>query len=457
MDKKEDAGKEFEQELDSDTRFNFPQMLTERVTLGKKLVIAPEQANWLVCEEEEYVAFCFFRDGKSIEEVEKLLSNGQKMDSGQVATAVSRLITQIIGKEFLRGAMVDEGQMFKIVSLFLTAGCNLRCTTCWKRATIAGPDECSLDHWKTFLGAFKEFGGQIVTLTGGEPMLNLDCFKVAQHAKELGLKVVLLTNGTLVTKENAKALSDWCDEVQIGIDGPTAETHESVRGKGTFAKAISAIRELSAYPQCRLSIAITPTPATLPSLKSDLRQFATQMKEISPSIGFRVTRKLMEGRDIPSMTEEVARVFRKDVLALCDDQLEKDFSYKIDAATIIPNRRVFGCGLASTFSVWENGNIVICGYSPDPFGNIKNMGDGHMFFLNVTKALGQLLQSTRVENVHPCENCDLRYFCGGKCRKENRVAYGDPTICECDEEYKNEWYERLVRINPYVVEPITDI
>jgi len=159
---------------------------------------------------------------------------------------------------------------------------------------------------------------------------------------------------------------------------------------------------------------------------------------------------------LPPMIEEVARVFRRDILALCDDQLEKDFSYKIDAATIIPNCRVFGCGLASAFSVFENGNVVVCGYSPDPFGNIKNMGDGNEFLLNITETLGQLIRSTRVENVRPCGNCDLRYFCGGKCRKDNKVAYGDPTVCECDEEYKKEWYERLVRINPYVIEPLID-
>ena len=164
----------------------------------------------------------------------------------------------------------------------------------------------------------------------------------------------------------------------------------------------------------------------------------------------------MEGRNLASMTEEAALVFRRDILALCDDQLEKDFSYKIDAATIIPNCRVFGCGLASAFSVFENGNVVICGYSPNHFGNIKNMGDGKGFLFNVTNTLGQLIQSTRVENVRPCGNCDLRYFCGGKCRKDNMATYGDPTVCVCDEEYKNEWYERLVRINPYVVEPITD-
>ena len=455
MNREEHDGREFKQEIDLNTCFSFPKVLTEHVILGKKLIIAPEQANWMVCEDAEYIAFGLFREGKSIEEVQELLVSREKMNSDQAEEVISRLIAQVLGKEFLSSAMVVEGQTFKIVSLFLTAGCNLRCVHCWRSATVAGPDECSVDHWKTFLKAFKEFGGQIVTLTGGEPMLNPDCFEIAQYAKHLGFKVVMLTNGTLVNKKNAKTLSDCCDEVQISIDGPTAEAHELVRGKGTFVKAMSAFRELSAYPQCRLSVAITPTPATLSSLKTDLHRLALQMKEISPDIGFRVTRKLMEGRNLSSMTEEAALVFRKDILALCDDQLEKDFSYKIDAATIIPNCRVFGCGLASAFSVFENGNVVICGYSSDPFGNIKKMGNDDAFLSDITAKLGQLIQSTRVENVRPCNSCDLRYFCGGKCRKDNKTTYGDPTICECDGEYKKEWYERLVHISQYIVEPLT--
>lgn len=160
MNREEYDGKEFEQEIDSDTHFNFPKVLTEHVVFGKKLIIAPEQANWMVCDDEEYIAFGLFREGKSIEEVQELLVNREKMNVDQAGAVISRLLAQVLGKEFLSSAMVAEGQTFKIVSLFLTAGCNLRCVHCWRRATVAGPDECSIDHWKTFLRAFKEFGGR---------------------------------------------------------------------------------------------------------------------------------------------------------------------------------------------------------------------------------------------------------------------------------------------------------
>jgi radical SAM protein with 4Fe4S-binding SPASM domain len=437
-DKPDGECEEFEKEVDLDTVFSFPQVITECIVLGKHLIIAPEQANWLVCDDEEYEAFRLFKDGKNIQEVEELLKKQQQKNVREV---VSRLVAQIYGKEFLQGVKIREKPTFKAASLHLTAGCNLRCTTCLWSATVAGPDECSLDHWKRFLGAYKSFGGQIVVLTGGEPMTNADCLEVMQYGKQLGLKVILLTNGTLVTKENAKILGDNCSEVRISIDGPTMETHDSVRGKGVFAKTLSALKELSVHPQCHLSISMTPTPETLASFRTDLGQFARWVwQEISLDISFRLTRKLMEGRELPCMSKPEELAFRDAVVAICDDQLESNFIHKLDAANIIPNRRIFGCGLADIFSVRSNGDIRLCAYSTNPFGNIKDMADGKAFLLDLSERLGQLIRSTRVEDLIPCKDCDLRYFCGGKCRKDNEDDFGSPNICECDWNDKKEWY-----------------
>lgn len=453
-----DEYEEFEQKLDMDTRFVFPRILSEHNALGKRLIIAPEQANWLVCDDEEYAAFILLRQGKSINEAQEALVSQQKMSVGQSEVAVSRLIGQVLGKEFLHDAVVNEKKILDAASLSLTAGCNLRCSTCFARATVPGLDECNFDHWRKFLEVFRNFGGEFVTLTGGEPMLNPDCFNIARRAKELGFKVVLLTNGTLVTKENAKILGEWFDEVQISIDGPTADISESIRGKGTFEKALSALRELNVYPECHLSVAMTPTPTTLPLFRAGFRQFVAMIRGgINPDISIRVTRRLTEGRMLPQLSTSDAEAFRKGVLALCDNQLEEDFSVKLDTVTIVPNRRVFGCGLAESFMIRANGNVRLCAFSSESFGNIKDIGngDGKAFFSDLVEKLSRLTNSVRVEKVRPCGDCDLRYFCGGKCRRDNKKEHGSPNVCECGEAIKKEWYERLVRISPYIVEPLT--
>ena len=446
---------EFEKDIDVDATFAFPQPMTEHNILGKHLIIAPENANWLVCDDEEYEAFCFFRDGKNIQEVEQILVKKWQIDGGQVEEIIFRLIAQILGKEFLRDATIREKSLFKAATLNLTEGCNLRCATCLWNATVAGSDECSLNDWIKFIGAFKDYGGQLITLTGGEPMMNPDCLQIMQNAKRLSLNVVLLTNGMLVTKENAQIIGENCGEVRISIDGPDEETNDSVRGKGTFVKAVSAIRELSIYPQCCPSITMTPTPATLHSFRAKLRHFSEWIrKTISPDITFRVTRELENGRDLPLMSRLERLMFQGEIIDMCNDQLGKDYTHKVDAAGLIPNRRIFGCGVAELFTVRANGDIKLCAYAPDPFGNIKDMKDGSVFLCELTEKLGQLIRANRVEMIYPCNNCDLRFFCGGKCRKENNTNCDDFAVCECSQLYRTEWYERLVNINQFVVEPI---
>lgn len=56
----DDGCEEFEQDVDLDTTFTFPQTMTEHNVLGKHLVVAPEYANWLVCDDDEYEVFRSF-------------------------------------------------------------------------------------------------------------------------------------------------------------------------------------------------------------------------------------------------------------------------------------------------------------------------------------------------------------------------------------------------------------
>ena len=51
-------------------------------------------------------------------------------------------------------------------------------------------------------------GFQIMIFSGGEPLLRPDIFDLIHHAREVGLRPVLGTNGTLLTLETARALKD---------------------------------------------------------------------------------------------------------------------------------------------------------------------------------------------------------------------------------------------------------
>jgi len=96
------------------------------------------------------------------------------------------------------------------------------------------------------LAEIRRTGTPIVILTGGEPLLREDVFRLARHGTRLGLRMVMATNGTLLTPaivEKMKAAG--IQRVSISIDGATGERHDRFRKvPGAFERAMEGIRHL---------------------------------------------------------------------------------------------------------------------------------------------------------------------------------------------------------------------
>jgi radical SAM protein with 4Fe4S-binding SPASM domain len=81
-------------------------------------------------------------------------------------------------------------------------------------------------------------------ITGGEPFLHRDIFRILEEIKERGFDIYILSNGTLINKKKAEILSDLdINGVQVSIEGP-GDVHDSIRGKGSFASSMLGIRHL---------------------------------------------------------------------------------------------------------------------------------------------------------------------------------------------------------------------
>jgi radical SAM protein with 4Fe4S-binding SPASM domain len=89
-----------------------------------------------------------------------------------------------------------------------------------------------------------DFGVRWFGIKGGEPLLRKDIFEIVSYAKSLGLNVCLLTNGCFVGGENYDKLVRNEVWTSVSIDGPE-EVNDYLRGKGSYRKALSAIKKLS--------------------------------------------------------------------------------------------------------------------------------------------------------------------------------------------------------------------
>jgi len=126
----------------------------------------------------------------------------------------------------------------------MTRRCNLKCVHCYAQSEDLSYDN-ELDHKQCLamiddLAAFKV---PVILFSGGEPLVHPRLTDYAEYAVSKGMRAVISTNGTLITKEKAKVLKEiGLSYVGISLDG-LEETHDKFRGmKGSFQKALSAIR-----------------------------------------------------------------------------------------------------------------------------------------------------------------------------------------------------------------------
>ncbi|MFW5989686.1 MAG: heme b synthase [Desulfosudaceae bacterium] len=130
----------------------------------------------------------------------------------------------------------------RLVAWETTRNCNLSCQHC-RASARHGSFSGELDTTASLrlLDQIARAGSPIVILTGGEPLLRPDIFEIAGYGTELGLKMVMAPNGTLITEQNARQMKEsGIDRISVSLDGATAESHDRFRGvAGAFEGALA--------------------------------------------------------------------------------------------------------------------------------------------------------------------------------------------------------------------------
>lgn len=126
----------------------------------------------------------------------------------------------------------------------MTRRCNLKCVHCYARSEdISYDNELSHEQSIAMIDDLAEFGVPVLLFSGGEPTVHPRLVEYAEYAVSKGMRAVISTNGTLITKEKAKIFKEiGLSYVGISLDG-LEETHDKFRGvKGSYKKAMAAIK-----------------------------------------------------------------------------------------------------------------------------------------------------------------------------------------------------------------------
>src|SRR5256884_6435210 len=142
----------------------------------------------------------------------------------------------------------------------LTYACNLACVHCLSSSGRRDPGELSTAECKAVIDTLERMQVFYVNIGGGEPTVRPDFWELVDYATAHHVGVKFSTNGVRINPEAAARLaaSDYVD-VQISLDGATAEVNDAVRGAGSFAMAVRALENLAeaGFKDAKISVVVT--------------------------------------------------------------------------------------------------------------------------------------------------------------------------------------------------------
>jgi len=120
----------------------------------------------------------------------------------------------------------------------LTYACNLACAHCLSSSGRRDPRELSTAEAKAVIDELERMEVFYVNIGGGEPTVRSDFWELVDYATAHKVGVKFSTNGVKISPAIAQRLaaSDYVD-VQISLDGATAEVNDYVRGVGSYDTA----------------------------------------------------------------------------------------------------------------------------------------------------------------------------------------------------------------------------
>jgi len=392
---------------------------------GRLVLFHEKRPEWILANRTFAVIARLLAEGRSLEEAAGVLCERYPV-SPQQATKDVRLVREHLERRrFLGDSAQTRPERFprlKSLFIYVTDRCNLTCSHCYY--TDYSRKDIPTHAYKKLIDEMVELGGTDVTLTGGEAFLHPDLKEMLLYGNGR-CAPSLLTNGTLIDKDWALFLGGLRDvSVQISIDGARQETHDAIRGKGVFARALRAVDLLQeAGLGDRINFAATVMSKNISELPDIIR--LAQDKGV-PKVRFLPLRK--QGR---------ARSRWPDIGAVTTKQYEYFFDFAGDGRRFHEPAVDITCGLSGFLlevspgvapdGIWcpvgcklvvtPAGRAFPCALMQTEeffLGNVFEAGlETVMRSAAMQKTCGLLTE--RIRKIADCAACSWRNFCQAGC------------------------------------------
>ncbi|HHX25587.1 MAG TPA: radical SAM protein [Firmicutes bacterium] len=401
---------------------------------GQRVLINPVNREWIKLADYAY-DLALNPEGKP---VSRLIAD-EALRSGAEPEIIRALFQYL--KEYRFVAEVSDVVTLARAYLNVTARCNLTCPMCYFADNdlpghAESSSELSYEALCLTIDALAKTDLSNLVISGGEPLLYQDFCRILNYAKEKISRITILTNGTLTTKEYAEHISKANARVQVSIESANSRVHDSIRGRGSFDKAIEGIKMLLHAGVDDIEIVQTLTRESISESESVVK-LAGKL-----GVGYHFSLFLPVGRgtchigDLEIPADELLRHF----VRICSESLEggrglgphaheiRDTAHSGDLippsgfappVELVVKQR---CGAGSSIiSIAPDGKVYPC-----PLLHAEGMVLGELPKEPVWEIVRRGTSKIQdVAGLRECSDCDVALFCGGGCRARAFAHTGD--------------------------------
>lgn len=323
--------------------------------------------------------------------------------------------------------VLDRDRIPFVVMFELTYSCNEKCIHCFNPGASRNDNEISerkreeitIEHYEQLLNDLKELGTVKIILTGGEPFIKKDIWKLIELITEKDFALDIYTNGQNLLGRTERIAKYYPRSIGLSIYSAVNDVHDSItRIPGSLLKTLKVAEELTA--------AGVPLFFKCPIMFHNAKSYFT-VAELAKRFG------AMPQFDI-TLTDSVDgdRTISKN-LQVGGELLEvilRDPNIPLYVGPEAPN---FGrverdkhqafCGAGTNLmNITPEGFVTPCNSFPTQFGNLRETS-----FKLVWENSVQLRkwQGITINDYEECEKYEICGYCN-RCPGQSLVEHGTP-------------------------------
>ncbi len=307
------------------------------------------------------------------------------------------------------------------VNLELTPFCNFNCVMCYVHLNEEGAKKqgkvlCA-DEWIEIARQAKEMGTLEISLTGGEPFVHPEFWKIYSELNKMGFLITLLSNGSLIDESAIEKFREYGMpyRIKLTVYGASNETYlrtcGSADGFTKVAKAIDLLKDAQ--------VPLILTSTIVRQNADDLQQIYAFAREKGLPLQHTVS--------VVNSSRDSLNSIASSRFALSDFPEELTLE-ELEKSKFPPLKTPFAWCASYRTSLWItwHGHLQLCAFMNTPFtcwsGNLKN--DYEQLHDKLKK----------IKSPAQCSSCEWKEFCqrcpGTLCAESSDPEKISESLCD---------------------------